>query len=82
MKLETALAIALVLAVASWTQDFFPKEAHNLNWGKVRLKRATGIISAARGQNTASVEHSYAGYLSSPTTALAPRILKIPPQRT
>nr|XP_021496729.1 epididymal-specific lipocalin-10 [Meriones unguiculatus] len=34
MKLEMALAIALVLAVASWTQDFFPKEAHNLNWGK------------------------------------------------
>lgn len=35
MKLETALAIALVLAVASWTQEFFPKEAQTLNWSKV-----------------------------------------------
>ncbi|XP_036039265.1 epididymal-specific lipocalin-10 [Onychomys torridus] len=34
MKLESALAIVLVLAVASWTQEFFPKEAHTLNWGK------------------------------------------------
>ncbi|XP_008840147.1 epididymal-specific lipocalin-10 [Nannospalax galili] len=34
MKLELALAIALVLAVGSWTQEFFPKEAHALNWGK------------------------------------------------
>lgn len=35
MKLETALATALVLAMTSWTQEFFPKEAHTLNWGKV-----------------------------------------------
>ncbi|XP_052578392.1 epididymal-specific lipocalin-10 [Peromyscus californicus insignis] len=34
MKLEMALAIVLVLAVVSWTQEFFPKEAHTLNWGK------------------------------------------------
>ncbi|XP_005083730.2 epididymal-specific lipocalin-10 isoform X2 [Mesocricetus auratus] len=34
MKLEVALATALVLAVASWTQEFFPKEAQSLNWGK------------------------------------------------
>lgn len=35
MKLEMALAIALVLAVVSWTQEFFPKEAQTLNWSKV-----------------------------------------------
>ncbi|XP_031229186.1 epididymal-specific lipocalin-10 [Mastomys coucha] len=34
MKLEMALAIALVLAVVSWTQEFFPKEAQTLNWSK------------------------------------------------
>ncbi|XP_028724702.1 epididymal-specific lipocalin-10 [Peromyscus leucopus] len=34
MKLETGPAIVLVLAVASWTQEFFPKEAQTLNWGK------------------------------------------------
>ncbi|KAK7799725.1 hypothetical protein U0070_010732, partial [Myodes glareolus] len=35
MKLEMALATALALAVLSWTQEFFPKEAHTLNWGKL-----------------------------------------------
>lgn len=30
-----ALATTLVLAVVSWTQEFFPTEAHSLNWGKV-----------------------------------------------
>ncbi|CAO2598299.1 Epididymal-specific lipocalin-10 [Lemmus lemmus] len=34
MKLEMALATTLALAVVSWTQEFFPKEAHTLNWGK------------------------------------------------
>ena len=37
MMLEMALATALALAVLSWTQEFFPKEAHTLNWGKVSL---------------------------------------------
>lgn len=32
-----ALATALALAVVSWTEEFFPKEAHTLNWGKVSL---------------------------------------------
>ncbi|NP_828875.1 epididymal-specific lipocalin-10 precursor [Mus musculus] len=34
MKLEMALSIALALAVVSWTQEFFPKEAQTLNWSK------------------------------------------------
>lgn len=36
MELELALAITLVLAVGSWTQEVFPKEAQTLNWNKVR----------------------------------------------
>lgn len=36
MKLEMALAIVLVLAEVSWTQEFLPKKAQTLNWSKVR----------------------------------------------
>lgn len=49
MKLEMALAIALVLAVVSWTQEFFPKEAQTLNWSKVsHMPLGTSLDSRAK----------------------------------
>lgn len=44
-----ALAIALVLAVVSWTQEFFPKEAQTLNWSKVsHMPLGTSLDSRAK----------------------------------
>ncbi|XP_051022270.1 epididymal-specific lipocalin-10 [Acomys russatus] len=34
LRMKLAMALATTLVMVSWTQEFFPKEAHSLNWGK------------------------------------------------